>query len=304
MMKGSDEITFVTAFFDINRNSWEGFERGSNLYFDYFTHWASIKNDLIIYVGDEETKEKINSVRNASDNSTIVEVVSNVFDEDPLLDSSLKSVNYTTANHYRLLRNNPEAKNPDYNYIMMMKYHFLKKAIIDNDVVGPVAWIDFGFDHGGVDYSSSYFDFCAKYTNEKITMFSLFALEDLDNLSIVDLVLRMDTVIQGSLIVGPPEKMLSLCDNAIDAQKELNACGLMDDDQITLLMAYRKNPQNYSIINCDWHKGLFYIKEGTVILNQKRGIIKAFARSLKWIFKKIKYCFSLFFYLLSKGTPK
>lgn len=37
------ELTIVTAYFDIGRNKWKGFERGNNKYINYFKFWARIK---------------------------------------------------------------------------------------------------------------------------------------------------------------------------------------------------------------------------------------------------------------------
>lgn len=44
-----DEITIVTAYFNIGREKWKGYERGDNKYINYFDFWAKIKNNIIVY---------------------------------------------------------------------------------------------------------------------------------------------------------------------------------------------------------------------------------------------------------------
>lgn len=56
------ELTIVTAYFDIGRNKWKGFERGNNKYINYFKFWARIKNKLIIYTSPE-FEEEIKDIR-------------------------------------------------------------------------------------------------------------------------------------------------------------------------------------------------------------------------------------------------
>ena len=43
------EITIISAFFDINRKDWYGFNRSRTEYLQYFKFWARIKNKLVIF---------------------------------------------------------------------------------------------------------------------------------------------------------------------------------------------------------------------------------------------------------------
>ena len=42
-------IRIVTAFFDIGRACFEGYERDNETYFAYFRFWARIRNEMTIY---------------------------------------------------------------------------------------------------------------------------------------------------------------------------------------------------------------------------------------------------------------
>lgn len=279
-------VTLVTAFFDIDRERWHKFKRSDKKYLEYFKHWSHINNDLIVYIEDSSFEKEILSLRKKSKSKTFVVLINNIFDEDARLYSGLKNVDYKSVNHYRLLPENPECISPEYNYIMMMKYHLLKKAITDFSLNQNIAWIDFGFDHGGENYSVSFFeDFSINYKKNKITMFSLFPPNEIYHLSPVDLILKMETVIQGSFIIGPVKLIEKMCSNAIDSQILLNKCGIMDDDQITLLMSYYLDEKNYEIVHCDWHCGLYYLRDGTIIkTNKKTSVIK----KIRWYFLKRK----------------
>lgn len=44
-----NEISIVTAFFDIGRKNWKGFERDNSTYANYFKFWARVKNHIVVY---------------------------------------------------------------------------------------------------------------------------------------------------------------------------------------------------------------------------------------------------------------
>ena len=52
-----NDITIVTAFFDIGREQFKGYERGNNKYINYFKFWARINNNVIIYTNADFEKE-------------------------------------------------------------------------------------------------------------------------------------------------------------------------------------------------------------------------------------------------------
>lgn len=56
------ELTIVTAYFDIGRESFKGYERGNSKYINYFRFWARMKNNLIVYTS-LEFKNEIEEIR-------------------------------------------------------------------------------------------------------------------------------------------------------------------------------------------------------------------------------------------------
>ena len=301
----NDKVTLVTAFFSINRDKWKKFKRSDRKYLDYFKYWAGIRNDLVIYIEDESLRDEILATRAMIPNvNTEIIIVEDIFDEEIELYNGLKGVNYSQLNAYRLLPHNPESVNPEYNYIMMMKYHLLMKAIEEFEIKDNIAWIDFGFDHGGENYIQQYFDFELKYRLDSITMFSLFDVITIDSLSPIDLILKMETVIQGSLVIGPANKIKLMAYDAIEAQKKLNDCGIMDDDQITLLMAYYKRKDNYNIVQCAWHTGLYYLRDNKVVKCENTRNLKQVLHNVKWLSVKASCALRVFRELLRMNAPK
>ena len=67
------EITLVTAYFNIGRESWTGYNRSNDKYIYFFIHWARIKYKLIVYT-TPDIADKIKEIRHqfGLDDRTIV----------------------------------------------------------------------------------------------------------------------------------------------------------------------------------------------------------------------------------------
>ncbi|CAH1232806.1 hypothetical protein PAECIP111891_07098 [Paenibacillus allorhizoplanae] len=249
-----NEISIVTAFFNINRNEWGPYSRTVDEYLGYFSIWAKMKNKLIVYVESSELAERIISVREkyGLKEFTIV----NIVDDYTKIDTELyESIKAATQNQYqkqfRLLPNNPECWNYNYNYVMQLKMWCVQDAIAKEQASGMVAWVDFGFNHGGsVIDSNSDFNFLWEYNfPEKINLFSI---QDIDDRPIFDIVRSMDVYIMGTIIVGVDKLWHEFWLLMRTAMISLNNCGLTDDDQTILLMAYRINPRIFQILESGW----------------------------------------------------
>ena len=148
-------ITIVTGFFRINRSNWKGFERSDEQYLDHFKVWAKVKNKIIVYVETEEMRQLILDYRKglSLEDRTIVHVVSNCLELEPQLINSLKAAaENPIQQEYRLLRKNPEVWNATYNYVMLLKAWCVCDAIQRGEASGMVAWLDFGYNHGGTRF--------------------------------------------------------------------------------------------------------------------------------------------------------
>lgn len=301
------DITIVTGFFKIKRESWQGFERSDEQYFEHFKGWAKIKNKLIVYVESEDLKERVLNFRKTIglEDKTIVNVVPNCLDLEPELYEDLV---LATDNHiqqlFRLRKLNPEVWNSTYNYIMLLKSWCVCDAIEKIQATGMVAWIDFGYNHGGYPIdSSSDFSFEWKYDfPEKMNMFTI---QELDDRPIFEIVMSMDTYIMGGVIVGPSYLWPKFWMLLKSSMQSLIDCGLSDDDQNIMLMAYRKRPEWCQLHSCMWSCQMKLF--GGDHLNWAKGFspdipirnkgIVAMLKNLKHTLCCAKYAFKIFLHM-------
>lgn len=248
-----NKITIVTAFFPLKRESWKGFERPNNKYLEYFEFWARIKNDMIIYT-DEETSKYIEEIRKEKydRHNTKIVIISDWKELDKELYESIKIATKNDINkEFHFNPGSPESWNYDYNYVMLLKEWCVKDAVEKGFAKDMIAWIDFGFNHGGEYYlKSEEFDFEWKWNfSNKI---QLFQINELDNLPIFEIVRRMNTYIQGDIIIAPDNLWLELWKLVKNNMIALNKVGLVDDDQTILLMAYRENKEIFELHKSEW----------------------------------------------------
>ncbi len=253
------EITLVTAYFDINRKAWKGFERNNNDYLSYFKHWARIRNSLIVYTTPKMAKEVMEIRRNfgLAERTTVVPI-DDVTSCVPDIYESLKRVMKSKSSwlfHKNL--NNPESWNYLYNYVTNLKAYWVQRAIKEKLAKGTIAWIDFGFDHGGNEFPfSEDFDFTWNYTfSPKV---NIFVTHPLDNTPpIFEIVQTMDTYIRGAISIAPDFMWIDLWKDIYSSLNSLLECGLADDDQTLMLMAYRRHPENFDVhLTSYWGAGL------------------------------------------------
>lgn len=253
-MSQNKEIQIVTAFFSIGRQDWNGFKRSDDLYFSYFKGWAKLKNRIVVYTDKEELKERVLSFRASigQEERTTVVLIPDIYEIEPDLYRRMQAV---SSNHIhslsRLLPRNPEVWNASYDYVMLLKMWCCADAVEKGLADGMVAWMDFGFNHGGsaID-SDSDFNFLWEYDfPEKI---NLFLIQDLDDRPVFDIIASMDTYVMGSLIVAPArlwERFWLLARENMDV---LTRVSFIDDDQSIILMCLREHPELFTTYKSSW----------------------------------------------------
>ncbi|KKW69231.1 hypothetical protein AAV94_01960 [Lampropedia cohaerens] len=265
----NNEITIVTAFFDIRRGGWGSFGRSGDRYISYFKHWARIKNNLVVYV-DACYAEEVKAIRSAFGllDRTIVVPVDEVeqCDRDILLriETAMRSRH---AWVFRRWLDNPESWSVKYNYIMLMKYYFINEAVKKGLASGTIAWMDFGFNHGGEVFPvAEEFDFEWNYPfSPKI---HAFLNRSVDELPIFEIVRNMNVYIKGNLLVADAGSWSELWHLCRSAMVSLTACGFADDDQTLLLMAYRERPDLFELHeSAQWGDALKNFGGGHLTMN-------------------------------------
>lgn len=250
----NSDITIVSAYFNINRENWKGFSRSDEKYFEYFKGWAHLKNKLIVYVETPEMRDNIIEFRRSLGlaEKTVVNLINSCFSIDSELYYSIKeAASNKVHKKFRLYPNNPEVWNAEYDYIMLMKMWCVSDSVERGQATGMIAWMDFGYNHGG-DVLDIRSDFGFEWQYDFPHKINLFLIQDLDDRPIFDIVMSMDTYIMGMMIVGPSDLWGKFWHLVRQSMIELNHCGMIDDDQNIILMAYRKEPEIFNTYLSGW----------------------------------------------------
>ena len=248
-------IRIVTAFFDIGRAHFDGYERDNETYFAYFRFWARIRNEMLVYCAPEHAA-RVLSIRGEfglADRTEIV-TVADPFAIEPDLYQRMRRAaedpGFQTFRYYRA----PENGAP-YSYVTMLKAWCLSDAAarITEDCV--LAWVDFGINHCGVEYARSEdFDFLWEFDfPEKITAF---CHENPATVSLIDTLQFMTPVFDGSIVVMPKTLCPHYWQAVHGAMDALVKLGCVDDDQMLLLIAYKAQPELFDIrLENGWYSG-------------------------------------------------
>jgi Bacterial protein of unknown function (HtrL_YibB). len=146
----NDKITIVTGFFDCGRGEYKNQERSNDKYFNYFDFWARIQNDVVIFGSDEVTKRALDIRRKyGREKQTRIVVINNPIDCAPEIYDYMRKVENTKEFKNFRIRPDDISNSALYDYIMFLKFWMLKYVADNYDHVGNMAWLDFGYNHGG-----------------------------------------------------------------------------------------------------------------------------------------------------------
>lgn len=279
-------LTIISAYFDIGRGNYKKeYIRGNDKYIEYFKFWARIKNDLVIYT-QKEFADIIYEIRDrfGLKEKTKVIIIDDIYCLLPDIYQRMKAIEKDKLyfSNYRYITNNPESK-ADYCYIMLLKTWCMMDAVnkgyVKNDFM---AWLDFGFNHGGVTYPyEEDFDFLWKYPFEDKIYLS--TIQKDKNKPIFSIIQSGEVYATGSPYIVPVSKMPEFYNLIIRAINSLLDVGFMDDDQILLLMAYRSNKEIFNYEVNDWL--LSFKKYGASHMRVKENIPKPLSIKDKLLYK-------------------
>ena len=235
-----NELTIITAFFDIGRNNFKGMPRSNKKYAEYFKFWARIQNKIIVYTDSIMAKEvkKIRKEFGLLEKTEVV-IIDDVSKIEPdILTKMEKIANDSNFLNYRYMENSAD-NNAKYDYIMLLKTWCIKDAVQKKLATGMLAWLDFGYNHGGNPYpNKEEFDFLWKtdLPKDKVTMF--IKKED-DNKPIFQIVQSYEVYTMGAPFIVPSVLANALWEEEKRAMESLIDCGFIDDDQTIMLMVSR-----------------------------------------------------------------
>jgi protein YibB len=246
------DISLVTAFFNIGRENFKAIPRTDDTYLNNFKFWARMRNNLVVYT-DSVTAAKVTEIRanfGLADKTNVI-VIDDITSIEPEILDRMKKIRETDwFERFRILPN-ATSNIPQYSYLMLLKTWFLADATKNGYVDGMVAWIDFGFNHGGKLYTNPE-DFDFEWSYDFSDKIHLFYYEKIDKKPTYEMVRRLCDSIMGCIYVLPAHYCETLWELTREAMEHLLAVGLYDDDQMLLLMAYRAKSEIFDMHESKW----------------------------------------------------
>jgi len=246
-----NDISIVTAFYDIGRGNWTPdkglpsyLHRPASVYLERFKYLCELENELIVYT-HPDTIEAIMDICSGRPNTKIIDF--DPYEEFSELRSQIDTIQrnqdfYSGINPSQKL--NPEYWNEDYVLITNLKAYFVELAIqsslTTNDMV---AWIDFGYCRSEANIPSSR-RWIYNFDQEKIHMFNY---KPYDGKNIKDVIRDNDVYILGAKVVAHKTKwplMSSLMTKSIN---DLLTETFVDDDQGHWLNSYIMSPESFEL---------------------------------------------------------
>ena len=254
----TDNITVVTAFFDIGRGDLPAEFRGRLLphhqhrsvetYFEFFKNLAKLKNDMVIYT-TSEFAERIKNIRileGLGDKTKVVSLPSYLPEDLKFYKEKVQKI-MDDENFCKKVNNQQliEYWHCDYVLINIFKAlyvtHAINSGLVRNDLA---AWIDFGYCRSPDTIPEPKvwnYDFDTK----KIHMFKMREIEP--NRSIDDIIYTGDVYTQGCHIVAGVEMWPTFMQLMLFSLNKLIENNLIDDDQTLMLMSYLSKPEFFEL---------------------------------------------------------
>ena len=246
-----NEITIVTAFFDIGRSEWTPdkglphyLHRTTDTYLQRFSYLAELENPMVIFTS-KEFVEVIEEIREGKPTDILTVDFQESFKElRERVSEVQKNIDYQAKINPMQVRN-PEYWSADYVVVNALKSAFVNQAIarnlIDTDLV---AWLDFGYCREESTLNDVK-EWKYPFDPEKIHLFSI--KDWVEGTYIQDVIFNNDVHMTGPCIVAGRKMWPTLMHLVHHNINELLKNNLIDDDQTFLLMSYLSKPELFEI---------------------------------------------------------
>ncbi|WP_163122645.1 WlaTC/HtrL family glycosyltransferase [Acinetobacter portensis] len=280
----NQNITIVTAFFDIGRGDWtedkghpEYLHRTTNKYFDYFKNLAQLENSFIIYTSDEFVDE----ILKIRDGKPTVVISIDIKEKFKFFLNKIETIqkndDFRKKVSYEQLCN-PEYWSPSYVLVNNLKSYFVNDAI-KNKLVSTdlVAWIDFGYCRD-TKTLNNLMQWNYNFDTSKMHLFTIKKKYQFTEENVLKSILGNVPFIIGGGIVGSVELWPKFYELILASQMELLDRNIVDDDQGVYLLSKLKNPEmiqlNYLGKN-NWFAIFKKYRQANSLLDKIKSIIKS-----------------------------
>lgn len=253
-MPEDNDITIVTAFFDIGRGSishTDGFPkcltRTNETYFEYFSNLASLDNDMVIFTTPEHEK----MIRYLRKNKPTTIILIDIFKEFSHLLNKIEQIQNDLIFQNKIpkiLRKNIEYWNAKYVLVTNLKSYFVSQAVTNNLAKNKmVAWVDFGYVRNQ-DTLNDVKKWKYNFDSSKIHLFTIRKTYDLDCIEhVYQAIFNNEVFVIGGCIVASCEKWQEFYQMTQFHQKELMQKNIVDDDQGLILMCLFKSKDAFKL---------------------------------------------------------
>ncbi|RIY35594.1 WlaTC/HtrL family glycosyltransferase [Psittacicella gerlachiana] len=252
-MNSNTDITLVTAFYDLGRANWKGFERDNNYYFNLFKKLANLENHMIVFVANEQDRDRVLQIRNnkstdvviydlLNEQKDLVTKIQNILDSEKFRENIPK---------YLLEGKNPEYWCAEYDLVNLYKTYFVNTAIDKRlHKSDLIAWIDFGYvrDDNFLDGINKWqYDF----DKDKVNLFSVIKKKYVPPFETEEQVLKYlfenHVYVIGMCIVSTPDKWKEFWTLLQETVNYLISKNIFDDDQGLYMFCLYKRPDLFKV---------------------------------------------------------
>lgn len=248
----------VTGFWDVGRGKNCPIPRSNERYFQEFEQWARIRNKLIVFIDADKT-EKVKEIRRKyglEDRTTIIPI-DDIYSIESHVYKQLMQIEKEEDFTYKLI---PDAMSnrAAFDYAWFMIYWCIAEAgkiCSENEMI---AWFDFGFNHMNHCYTNmEEFDFEWECTQTNMDKIHLYSMMDISQVSIWDcLQFQFDTIMSPFQLI-PAKLAGKMWETMKTSMNALLMMGIIDDDQMLLLIACKNFPELYEVhISEMWYLAL------------------------------------------------
>ena len=260
-----NDITIVTAFYDIGRGEWNNFNRKTSYYFECFERLCQLKNKIIVFSEKKFKSRFDNIICNMKPN--LIVIYEEIFKTNKVLIDKIKKTQKILQEKGGLTHglSSPEHWCPEYVLLTTLKTYFCCSATQKiSGIDDTISWIDFGYVRKEKYLPQSKI---WRYNfGNKIYLWSIKNIPQKINIS--EIIKNNIVYIMAGHIVASKEKWKYLKKMMNEQLEKLLSNSLVDDEQTLLLLSYMANKKEFVLYreiidynNLDWFYIFHYYNE-------------------------------------------
>jgi hypothetical protein len=277
-----NKICYVTAFLDLNRETWIKYERSVEHYFISFSPLIKLlkkepdNSHLVVFI-DEKYRLRIDEmISDIRPNVTVISInytylethipIWKRLDEEKQI---MNSDQYKELIQHRI--EHPEHNNPQYTMINHAKIDFIIKAMEFIDYP-YMAWIDFGYFGGDSRRVPVHLLDINKFDLDKINYTLVHQIDDKDK-DVIYTLKEAPYKVGGFFFFGHRDIIRVYQELYHSTHQELQKDGIVDDDQHIALRCYFKQPELFKMHHLGWYnRAMVYFQKDKIPtwVNQNR----------------------------------